>query len=311
LVFIIPAGVAWCIGKIFTNLSATVINHDGISLAPPPLEAAEVDGKSAFPDTEIRILYDRFVLLEIDSQEAQNGKTFTRDCLDRLCQWVLQKNSMIFPEEPSKRDLFCAQMLRFLKGIVAKIQSGEISAGEERGLLTELGKAAIQCYPTWLEGAGRIYGEVYNCSETVGVKLLRVIQQVKEAAILDFVQNETDLQWHTLSYVRKILGQELGLGNNTLDPYSAEDDPIFGKGITKWLFLEKYGSTNHLIQSVQTGIHLRKYDPCYHEFLVEIAKARKIPNPEEFVANSFFEGDDYRINFEGVNLMLRAIGILR
>lgn len=307
LIFVIPAAVAWCIGKAFTALSSTVLDHDGLCLAPPPIEIAE-----APPNTQISTLYDRFVALQIDRKEVRGGTTSKRDCLRRLCQWVSQKHTDIYPDDLRKRNLFCTQVSRALKGIVAKIESGEVSADKERDLLTELAEAATRCYPTWLEVAEKLYAEVHNGSETVQVKLLRCIQECKETAILEFAQNDADAHWHALNYVRNILGQELGLGNrNSLDPYAGHDDPVFSKNITKWLFLERYDNTNHLVSSVQTMIHSRKYDACYHDFLVQIAKERDVPNPEDFVGETFFEGDDCKITFAGVNLMLRSMGVLR
>ncbi|MBX9744512.1 MAG: DUF1548 domain-containing protein, partial [Chlamydiales bacterium] len=246
------------------------------------------------------------------SNKRSSSQTSKKDCLQRLCEWTATENVNLYPDDPGKRKLFCKQLTIFLRGIIKKIESGDVSKDKERDILMELAEASTRCYPTWLEVSAKLFAEVNGQVETVEVKLLRFIQEYKESIILEFCQKEVDAQWHALNYVRNILGDELGLNTtlNAHDPYAAHDDAIFGKGLTKWLFLQRYENVNRLISSVQVMINSQNYDPSYHEFLLNTVRQQGIESPEDYVANHFYS-EDYKLNEAGANLMLRSIGIVK
>ena len=307
--FVIPAGLSWLIGKSISYFSKTKIHPEGLFLAPAPISIPnELQSDQSI---DIMLLSKKFKTLNV-LDERLSDQTSKKDCLHRLCEWTNTENTQIYFEDPQKRSLFCKQLSLFLKDIVKKIDSGQIYGDKERDILMELAEASTRCYPTWLEVAAKLFAEVNGQSETVEVKLLRLIQEYKESLILEFGQQELDSQWHALNYVRNILGNELGLNTtlNVYDPYAGHNHLTFSKTLTKWLFLEIYENINRFISSVQTKINFQSYDPSYHDFLVLIIQQRGIKDPEDYVANHFYDAN-HRLNEAGTNLMLRSIGILK
>jgi hypothetical protein len=306
---IIPVGFAWLLGKSICYFSKTKIDPEGLFLAPPPIQIPqELESDRSI---DIRVLSKKFNQLQIPNDRSF-GQTSKQDCLRLLCNSIASESANIYPDEPEKRKLFCKQLSIYLKGIIKKLESGEVSQEKERDLLMELAESSTRCSPTWLEDAGRLLAELSGQGETVEVKLLRFIQEYKEAIILQFCQKEVDAQWHSLNFVRNILGHELGLNTvlNALDPYAADSDPAFSKKLSRWLFLQRYENVNPLISSIQTNINKQNYDQTYYDFLVNVIKQQNIANPQDYVATHFYN-EDYKLTAAGVNLMLRSVGVLK
>ncbi len=305
--FIIPAGLAWFIGKSICYFSKTQIDYDGLYLAPKPIELPQDQESDRY--INIMNLSKKFNQLEIVEDPNQPSK---KECLIRLCKWTATEDVNIYPNEPDKRKMFCLQLSIFLKGIIKKIESGEVSKDKERDILLELAEASTRCYPTWLEVSAKLYAEVNGTAETVEVKILRFIQEYKESIILEFSQTEAGEQWHALNYVRNILGIELGLNTtlNAHDPYAQKNDPLFSKALTKWFFLQRYENANRLVSGVQTMINSQNYDPTYYDFLVKAIEDHNINNAQDYVAEHFYD-ENYKLKEEGANLLLRSIGIIK
>lgn len=308
-IFVIPAGLAWLVGKSIAYFSKTQIDHEGLYLAPPQIPIPQELESDQLID--IMVLSDKFNQLNLPDDRS-SSQTSKQQCLHRLCEWTATKNVNLYFDDAGRRNLFYKELTIFLRGIIKKIESPEVTKDKEKEILMELAEASTRCFPTWLEVSARLFAEVNGQAETVEVKLLRFLQEYKEAVILEFCQKEGDYQWHALNYVRTILGLELGL-NTTLndhDPYAAQNDATFGKGLTKWLFLQRYENVNRLISSVQIMINSQNYDRSYHDFLLLTVKQQGIQTPEDYVASHFYS-EDYKLNEAGANLMLRSIGILK
>lgn len=307
VVLVVPAGLAWFAGKMISCLSKTQIDHEAIYLAPPPIIAPQE--KLDDNTIDINILSRKFNALEISDEEKT---PFRKDCLARMCHWISTQNHQIFPDDENKRKLFCKQTSIFLHSIIRKLENGEVTKDKEKDILLELAEGSTRCYPTWLEIAAKIDADINGQVETVEIKLLKLIQDYKETIILEFTQNELKTDWHGLNYVRNILGVELGLNTNLNihDPHAPHNDAVFGKILTKWLFLQKYENVNRLIAGIQIMINSQAYDASYHDFLVDIVKQQKIPNPDDYVSEKFYT-EDYKLNLVGANLMLKCIGILK
>jgi|GEM_PF-5409271 len=308
-VFLIPAGLAWFVGKTVSHFSKTQIDHEGLHVAPESIQIPE--DLASDQTIKISVLSDKFNALSLP-EESSPDLTSKQESLQRLCDWIVLEHRDLYPDDPSTRKLFCKQVSIFLKGIIHKIDSGKISEDKKREILKELAEASRRCYPTWLEVSAKLFGEVRGQVENVPQKLLRFIQDYKESITLEFCQNDADLHWHGLNYLRNILGSELGLNTtlNALDFYAGNNDKIFSKNFSKWIFLQRYEDVNRLIASIQITINSREYDPSYHDFLVETVGQQKIENPTDYVADHFYT-EDFKLNDAGVNLMLRSIGILK
>jgi hypothetical protein len=307
VLFVIPAGFAWVTGKSIAYFSKSQIDHEGLHLVAPAIQIPEEESELASID--IRMLTAQFDALNLPDKRPSD-QTSRKQCLSRLCEWTATANNNLYPDAPQKRALFCAQLTLFLRGIIKKLESA--SADQKKDILMELAEASTRCYPTWLEVSGRLFAELNGQAETVQVKLLRFLQDYKESIILDFCQNQVDLQWHALNYVRNILGEELGLNTdlNHHDPYAGDKDAVFGKGLTKWLFLQKYENVNRLISAVQTRIN-QDCDVSYYDCLVQTVKDRGIEDPNDYVATHFYSEDGLKLNESGVNLMLRTLGVIK
>lgn len=306
---VIPFGLAWLAGKSISYLSKTQIDYDSLYLAPTKIEIPAEDSANASID--ILTLSSMFSDLEIpnDRGEAQSSK---QESLNRLCNYIIQENATIYEDNPQKRRLFCQQVSICLKGIIIKINSGKVSDDRKRVILLELAEASTRCFPTWLQVSQKFYDELYGKTQTVELKLLRLVQDYKELLILEFSQGEVGAQWHALSYIRKILGKDLGLNTDLgeTDPYVQNQDPVFGKTLSKWMFLQMYENVNQLISAIQNIINSSEYDSAYYDFLVQTIRQRGVTNPEDYVVDHFFN-DEYKINAKGVNLMLKCIGVLK
>lgn len=301
ILLILPASFAWLIGKSISHLSSSQVNHDRLSLAPPPI-AIPQEGENAH-SINLNILSQKYNKL---FQNEDNN-------LAILCDWTTNESCSIYRDNIAKRELFCKELSMFLRHLIKKMESGQLAPDKEKTILLELGKASTKCYPTWLEVAKKLFLEVNGQAETAEIKILRLIQEYKEASTLEFCQSQVDVQWHALSYVRNLLGKELGLDTTSskLDPHGEGKSITFGKGLTKWIFLQKYENANRLVSAVQNMINMREFDQAYHAFLVEKVKARGMDHKSAatYVTENFF--DDIEINFRGVNFILKEIGILK
>lgn len=288
-IFVLPAGLAWLIGKSISYFSKTQIDYSGLSLAPQPILVPKEEGLDLEIDTAE--LLSRFDKLNSPEEDSSSGKTLKRELLKRLCLWINAKNSDIYQDDYNKRILFCEQVSLYLRSIIKKMKSGEISEDQVNIILNELAEASTRCYPTWLEVSGKLYEEVCGQPQSARALLLRWVQEYKESIVLEFAQQEADTQWHALNYIRNILGEEWGLNTtrNDYDLYAGNDDPIFGKSLVKWLFLQRYEDVNCLIASITEQINCRKYSSFYSELLTEIVEKENVPDLEvtEYVLDKF------------------------
>jgi hypothetical protein len=308
ILLIIPASGAFLLGKAITHFSKTKINLQNIHLAAPPIEIPEEGPANGAID--LRVLVQKYDQLPNVDRHMEDGGSKS-GYLNRLCVLVNSQAPEIFPNNPNKRREFCQTVSLFLKAIIRKMNDGEISEDKQREILLELTEASTRCYPTWLAVSAKLFAEVCDNVETVQVKLLRHIQDYKETLILHYGQNSIEADWHVLSYMRNMLGAEFGLDTslNQMDPYGVGRVPSFGKSFCKWILLQLYGNSNHLVSRIQDTINSQDFDPSYHDFLKEILRNQGNEEPDDYVTENFFD-EDYKITFAGVCCMLKSMGIL-
>jgi hypothetical protein len=314
LIFIVPAVLALAVGRVITAFSASKLNHEKLSLAPPAMVVPQETAEEAAVDlNELSVKYKALGLDDLGKETS----------LERLCKWINFQNEGIYSDDPKKREMFCKEVSVFLRGIVNKMNTGEISKDKQRDILLELAEASKRCYPTWLTMAAKLYNEVNGRAETPEVKILRMVQDYKETLILEFAQNDvSDGQWHILNFVRNILGFDLGLNTslNKFDPYAGDSDPVFGKALTKFLFLQRYENVDRLVTSIQANMNLQPYDMSIFEFLVKkleengfealVDKKNGINIPADYIGAHFYD-EEFKITGKGVNFMLKAMEILK
>lgn len=306
-ILIIPLGSAWLVGKSISYFSKTQINLERLSLAPPELKVPqEIESDQAI---NIMTLSEKYNQLNL-SYKTPSDKNLKQQALYQLCCETV--NNINNTNQFRTDLLFYKQLSIYLKGIIKKIDSGKISDDKVKSILMELAEASTRCRPTWLETSAKLFAEVNDEVETAEVKLLRFVQEYKETITLEYFQQEVNVQWHSLNYVRNILGKELGLNTtlNVLDPYASIGVTIFPEGLIKWLFLQRYENVNRLISSVQTMINKNKYDVSYYDFLLNAVKKKDIANPVAYVEQHFYS-EDFKLTEAGVNFMLKCIGIIK
>lgn len=314
-IFILPAGVSYLAGRVVHLFSETTINFNNLNLVPSPIKLAKKINKS-----NIEELHHKFV--EIMNTEDNADQLKKVDSLGELCSMILGKGEQIdgeklddeekiYPDDPVKRKLFCTQMHILLQGILKALNSGKISEDKQKDVLMELAEASMRCYPTWLEASTKLLAELTE-GGTCRTKLLQHVQNYKESTILNFCQNKISGQWHELNDVRNVLGSELGLFSNDFDPYALNNSSYsaFEKKVIKWLFIHLYKDANQVVVGIQNAINMKPYDQDYYGFLLAITKKMDIKNPEDYVQEHFYT-TDYQLKAEGVNLMLKNIGILK
>lgn len=311
LVLVVPAGIAWFAGKIIVWFSKTQINHENLSLAPPPFEIPEETEEES--QIDVRVLAKRFDAFNDGSIPEYSKK---KSALETICNSVANNDVGEFADNPEKNQLFCKEMKTFLRKIIHQININKVSREMEKEFLVMLAEADNVCAPTWLEAAARIYSQLSGKNLSVVMKLIGLVQEYKELLILEFAQVDAGGEWHVVNYMRNLLGDELGLNMhlNQFDRYAEKKDPVFGKTLCKWIFMQRYEDANRMVEGITNMINSRAYDPTFQDFIVEIIKKQKVEDPEGFVGENFFNNDyeenDYRIKECGVNLMLKEIQIL-
>lgn len=325
------------LGKALCPLEKTKIDPKGLPLAPPAIilpsnikldvgnriDALYTRFDKLFPHTKKKITppvgWWNWLWGKAGSVDeiTHAGRYFQKLSFKRMFNQLISHDPSIFPKHPSSRREFCGQTSMFLKGILNKIESGELTEEREKVILNELALGSKACYPTWLQVSSKIYTELYGKQETAAIKLLRMVQEYKEDLILEFTQKQYKAQWHMLSLLRETQGKELGLNMHVNKDaysgsthYSQESIEHLKKG-----FLELYQDVNRLVAAVLTKIEAQPYDSAYFDFMVEAVTKLGAKEPINFVRQHFYREDpkdEYNLLLkpEGVHFMLRAVGIL-
>lgn len=289
LAFVVPTGVCYLLGKTIKCFAQTQVDYNQLHKAPPKIEIPD-DVDISIIDLTKNIM-DRFKKLGLSSS-------------DTLAMYKILNGIS------SHGKLFQAELSYYLNGIYEKTQAPDsnLDKDKEKAMWGEIAKSASVCHATWFQAAKGQFLKLENKEEKTEDKLLRKIQHYKEDLILQYAQNTLETEWHLLSYMSKVFGDEFGLNTNPHDEHV--DENATGRCVAKWLFLQLYDDPNQIVEAIQTSINLDDFDSSYKDFLVDIVTEQGIPEAEDYVANSFFD-EDYQITFEGVNCLLKHIGILR
>lgn len=299
IILVIPAGMAWLLGKAIILCSKTQIDHDQLALTPPPIQLPDVT--NLMHDRLLEKFNVYFPGIEKNRQEIEHIS-------NSISNWRPDPDSANF----NKHELLNREMKIFLTQIIKKMDAYEVSDDEARTFLTKLADLSTRCPETWHEVIAQFYAQIYDGWKSAIEKLLKMVQDYKEGIILEFGQLKAGTEWHVINFVRNQIGDEVGLntklGEN--DQWASGDDPIFGKSLTKWIFMQTFEDANRMVQAITTAINQGKYDPVFQDLILETIKAKGMEKAEDLVAEHFFT-EDYKIKECGVNLMLKEIRILK
>ena len=126
---LIPASAAYLLGNPFFWISKTKVNFSNIKLAPHPITPLQdlQDDQSLNPQK----LVNRLSKFNTKNEYNDHIKK-----LSKLCN--AKSDTEIFRHEPEKRPLFIKELSIALKGLLKKMETGEIS-GEGKNHLIRVG----------------------------------------------------------------------------------------------------------------------------------------------------------------------------
>ncbi|MCL6756071.1 MAG: DUF4116 domain-containing protein, partial [Candidatus Rhabdochlamydia oedothoracis] len=275
---------------------ASMINLNGLHLAPPLLSCPK-DVQCNLRDflTE----FDKNIIDKSIYRDAGNLQQLysQRDDLENLCNKV----------QNTSNDLLFIQLSLLLKNIIYQWKTGKGLEKKDQNLRA-LADAASKCTPTWLEVATRIYSEL-DGSGTPEAELLTLVQKYKEETILQFTQVNAR-HWHSLNYIRKRYGTDLGL-NTTLARHDMYTDN-FPSSLTKWQIKALWDACS-LLESVHTALSTQEYSIPLYDFLKQITEKNHLAKDKDsivgYVSDNFYN-EDYTLNLHAVHVMLIDIGVL-
>lgn len=314
-IIFVPCGAAWLVGRAFSYCAASKIDLQGLESMP-----AVINMNPDLGSRYIDISYLRECLRYTANPEGLKYKI----------NKIINRN---YYDDNGKNNLAKAQFDVFIKAIVKKMTEVGPTAltNDQKGAIVErLANAADLCLATWVEVSGKIYFEIYGNADSAESKILRLVQDYKEAIILQILQVDLNRnQWHTLNKARQIFGAEFGL-DQTLEKFDTyAHDPNYKAALLspsdvdyiRNEFYRQYSDVNRLVEAVQTkinmGLPLEIYK-SYSGLLKEIAKEHGITTErgyrgnriDDFITQKCFTPDS-QIKLEAVNLMLRHIGLIK
>lgn len=298
VIIAVPCGLPWLAGRVVHLCAASKINYENLHKQPASLNLNPVLNNAS----------------KIDVKDLRKYLIFTRNTASLKQQIDTIINQC--ESTQSYSDLGQKQMTIFVKAIVKKMAEGNLSNDRKGTIINELASSTNYCQAKRIDTSGKIYFELYGNADSVESKLLRAIQDYKESIIMQYCEGNV----HYMNKIRQVLGDELGLnvelGNledvDALYQYSPDCSFI------RTTFHDHFKDVNRMVEAVQTNINMCEYDVTYKEFLEKIVRDKNVPNPEAFVAQNFYtliqnvKGEEIAsIKFEGVNLMLRTIDLIR
>lgn len=294
----IPATPFWMVGRTISFFSASKVNYRGLHYRP-----IDVDLNPALGDIK-----------KINLQ-------YLHTCMKNTNQYEV--NRIINTVNYGASDEQNKQYATFIRAIVKKMGDSNFTADQKKTIVQRLIDTQNACFPTWVETAGKIYFEIYG-GDDVETKILRMVQDYKEALMLHILQVDLDYsQWHTLNYARAALGDDLGLDKSLIqfDNYT-NGCGFLSPGTLSYvrdLFLERYGNANRMVEAVHTNLSLlppREVYNAYSEILKQVAKDNGLRNEQgrnnidDFVTTQCFS-EDYKIKPEAVNMILKKLELIK
>lgn len=322
LLAVIPATILWFASKAINLMTPVRVNLENLNIAPKNVLTPLVDD-----NIDISRLLVHYKEQGVEIPDRTKTKEDGYAGLKRLCDSIKEQSSFLLRDSGFyERDEWCQKISSFLRAIIAKLDDETTSDDDKKRYIKRIAAASLVCYPTWMQEAARVYKDfVLERSDPKEI-LLHEVQNYKEDLIQEYGQQDADLQWHTLNFMRNILGDELGLDKKAAegDIYAGDDDPIFGKRLSKWIFLQRFKNADRLIRAIHTRLHEKatrsdeiteNHSAMFGTTLVEIVKKHNInlegaEDETDFVIFKLINIDGRTLTPRAVKLLLQHYGIL-
>lgn len=229
--FFIPLTIFWTINKLSGSeikpVSSTstqpfklvkqeevIINRARIQDAPKPITASSLQKIPGYNQVQVGELLDLFKSLKpsIAPHIPQLKNAFTE--LDLSSSHDKQVRDMMYA---------------YIKAIILELRKNTIPNEKKLAILEDFVRyrdKSVWCLGGRFELVQNTYKDLYNQNDSVEEALLRHIQHIKEKLFSSYYSLDTQTM-HTLNYIRKLMGTELGLDNrpeNINDPNISVND---------------------------------------------------------------------------------------
>lgn len=313
VVFIIPVILSWCLGKLINCFSKSRIDYFGLTLMSQGIPFPQKDPTHLI---DLEFLADQFDMLLKEETIGDLTHNTIKTNFRAMLVWIkdTQKRSTIDAEDQIKI-LFCRELARYLEAIIIKIQLGEVSYETTESVLKKLSEIPNLCASDKFKTILSVYEGLIGKLDGGETKILKYVQDYKEAIILEFCQLYLDDAWNGFNAVRNVFREELGwnMAWSRFNPTAGSEFPALSRALMRWFFLQRYQDVNRLIAIVHRMIISRKkYDPELYDLLLKIVRKRgNTDDPISFVNLNLYKRGTQELKPAGVNMMLRAVRIIK
>lgn len=276
------------LGKVILSFSSLKINNDSLKKIPEhPKDLPDFD------NTSLQILIDSCNLLLPESTcELEKMLGYPNDEYRRTLKGIAYQFSQVNEE-----------------GLY--LLSDELKTN----FLKRLVEVQRVCVETWRRVAASIFSELFSDPTNIEQTILLLVKNYKDQIALNFVQNSLGLQWHVVSALRQVIGDDVGLpatSEDREDEYGNSAVPILQnlKFLALYHFLHPYKNGNALVVAITASLNLAPNKKQIVDFLF-----RELSDPETFLLSEEFveycpSSREQIITEKGAVYLLKKYGVL-
>jgi hypothetical protein len=279
-------------GRIVLFFSPLKINNGALKRVPEPLYIPNLDGVSTKT-----ILDDCRSLLPDSVSAIERMLTYPNNEYQRSLQGIAYK----FNELDEEGNNFLSPQLKI-------------------DILKRLVDVNGRCVETWMRVASTIFLEIFTNANNIEQTILCLVLNYKDQIALNLAQNRLNLEWHFVSGLKQVIGDEIGLPATEADlgdAYGGRSIPYLKslKFLALYHFLHPYKNGNALVVAITTSLHLAPNKKQIYDFLF-----RELSDPETFIPrDDFSDFADYQIvggareiviKEKGAVYLLKKFGVL-
>ncbi len=183
-------------------------------------------------------------------------------------------------------------------------------------ILKRLADVEDRCFETWIRVASTIFLEVFADGNDIEQTILRLVMSYKDQIALNFAQNCLNFQWHFVSGLKQVIGDDIGLPateTDLEDAYGGSFIPYLKslKFLAFYHFLHFYKNGNALVVAITASLNLAPNKKQVYDYLFS-----KLHDPEtsmlspEFADYEIGSGRGVIIKEKGAVYLLKKFGIL-
>ncbi|MBM3193771.1 MAG: hypothetical protein FJZ59_06040 [Chlamydiae bacterium] len=210
---------------------------------------------------------------------------------------------------------------RTLKGIGYKFSEKDenglhiLSDELKINVLKRLAEAGKVCVETWRRVASSIFSELFTNPNDIEQTILRVVMDYKDQVALNLTQNSLHLEWHAVSGLKQVIGDDVGFPatrEDREDDYGSSAIPILKnlKFLALYHFLHPYKNGNALVIAITASLNLAPNKKEIFNFLFsELGDSETLLLSPEF-ADYCPSSREIQIKEKGAVYLLKKFGVL-